>query len=218
MSSITGEAAAPSRAADALTGVDSGSTQARVLDAVVACAGRWGIDKTTVDDVAREAGVSRATIYRLFPGGKPAMVHLCTVREVAHMLGDLVDRIGRCPDLETALTTMLNEGTRMVEHQPAVAYMRSNEPAALRAFFSFDRLDRLFTLTATIVSPALQRFLEPDDAWAAVIWCARMVVSHSLNPSEAVDLRDRATASAMVRSFVLPGFPESEFQHPGDKT
>ncbi len=235
MSPITGEAVAPSRAADVLTGVDSGSTQAKVLDAVVACAGRWGIDKTTVGDVAREAGVSRATVYRLFPGGKPAMVHLCTVREVAGMLDDLVTRIETCTDLDDVLTTILSEGSRMVEEQPAIAYMRSHEPAALRAFFSFDRLDRLFELITSLVSPSLHRFLGADDAAAAVTWCARLVVSHSLNPTESVELSDRSAASELVRSFILPGFesgpvgsggvtldpqhrPQSQFQHPGDQT
>ena len=32
------------------------------------CIARWGTAKTTLDDIAREAGCSRATIYRLFPG------------------------------------------------------------------------------------------------------------------------------------------------------
>ena len=34
------------------------------------CIERHGMAKTTVDDVAAASGVSRATIYRIFPGGK----------------------------------------------------------------------------------------------------------------------------------------------------
>ena len=43
-------------------------TAARLLDATVACIARVGVSKTTLDDVAREAGCSRATLYRYFPG------------------------------------------------------------------------------------------------------------------------------------------------------
>ncbi len=37
--------------------------------------GPAGVAKTTVEDVAREAGVSRATVYRAFPGGRDEMVN-----------------------------------------------------------------------------------------------------------------------------------------------
>ena len=45
----------------------------RIVDATLRCVGRWGLAKTTLDDVAREAGCSRATVYRLFPGGKDSL-------------------------------------------------------------------------------------------------------------------------------------------------
>ena len=34
---------------------------------------RWGFAKLTIDDIADEARVSRATIYRMFPGGKDVL-------------------------------------------------------------------------------------------------------------------------------------------------
>ena len=42
----------------------------RVLRGAFECIERHGMAKTTVDDVATASGVSRATIYRIFPGGK----------------------------------------------------------------------------------------------------------------------------------------------------
>ena len=51
----------------------AGSTE-RLLQATFACVARYGIGKTTIEDVAREAGVSRATVYRQFPGGKDQLV------------------------------------------------------------------------------------------------------------------------------------------------
>jgi AcrR family transcriptional regulator len=42
-------------------------TAERVLIAAERCFARHGIAKTTMDDIAREAGVTRPTIYRYFP-------------------------------------------------------------------------------------------------------------------------------------------------------
>jgi AcrR family transcriptional regulator len=43
---------------------DAGEARERLLDAAERCFLRWGPAKTTLDDIAEEAGVSRATVYR----------------------------------------------------------------------------------------------------------------------------------------------------------
>ncbi len=48
---------------------------------------RWGVAETTLADVAREAGCSRATIYRTLAGGKQALVTSLAVRG-PNRLGD----------------------------------------------------------------------------------------------------------------------------------
>ncbi len=45
---------------------DTDDARAHLVDAALACFERFGIDKTTMDDIAREAGVSRPMIYRFF--------------------------------------------------------------------------------------------------------------------------------------------------------
>ena len=46
----------------------------RLLQATYDCVARWGLAKTTIEDAAREAGVSRATVYRYFPGGRDELL------------------------------------------------------------------------------------------------------------------------------------------------
>ena len=41
---------------------------AKVVEGALRAISRFGLSKLTVDDVAREAGISRATLYRYFPG------------------------------------------------------------------------------------------------------------------------------------------------------
>lgn len=50
---------------------DALATQ-RVIDAALRCLDQLGLDKTTVDDIARESSISRATLYRRF-GNKEAI-------------------------------------------------------------------------------------------------------------------------------------------------
>src|SRR5215469_10283501 len=39
----------------------------RILDALATLIARWGYGKTTVDDIAREAGVAKGTVYLHWP-------------------------------------------------------------------------------------------------------------------------------------------------------
>ncbi|MGE0880450.1 MAG: TetR/AcrR family transcriptional regulator [Acidimicrobiia bacterium] len=46
---------------------EESETRARILDAAIECFTQFGNDKTTLNDVARVAGLARQTIYRYFP-------------------------------------------------------------------------------------------------------------------------------------------------------
>ena len=50
------------------------ASRQEIIEATYACVARWGLAKTTVEDAAREAGVSRATVYRPFPGGREELI------------------------------------------------------------------------------------------------------------------------------------------------
>src|SRR3954463_10536563 len=61
----------------------------RVLAAAGRCIERYGINKTTIDDIAREAGMSRPSVYRHFADRDDLLVALIAqrsraLREQAH--------------------------------------------------------------------------------------------------------------------------------------
>src|ERR1700722_18080436 len=66
----------------------------RIADAANRCVARRGVAKTTVDDVAREAGCSRATVYRTFPGGKEEVISAVVDTEVARLFSALAVLMG----------------------------------------------------------------------------------------------------------------------------
>ena len=56
------------------------SVEQRILDAAAACIVAYGIERTTVTEIARRARVSRPTIYRRWPDIRWVIAELLTVR------------------------------------------------------------------------------------------------------------------------------------------
>ena len=51
---------------------DAQAAKARLMDAAEECFDRYGVVKTTMDDIAKTAGVSRPTVYRHFDDRDPS--------------------------------------------------------------------------------------------------------------------------------------------------
>jgi AcrR family transcriptional regulator len=58
-------------------------TRERILEATYTCVGRLGMAKTTMEDIAKQADLSRATLYRAFPGGREEVLDAVIRWEVA---------------------------------------------------------------------------------------------------------------------------------------
>src|SRR3989440_10810923 len=98
---------------------DPSSLEDRVVDAALRCIARWGVAKTTLDDVGREAGYSRATVYRLFPGGKEGLLDAVCRVELARFFAGLGSRLEAVADqgLEALLVAGMSEaGRRLLGH------------------------------------------------------------------------------------------------------
>ena len=67
---------------DATLRKDSAVIEHAVLDAALVCIHRLGFSKVTIDDICQESGVSRASVYRLFPGGRDVLFEALHVREL----------------------------------------------------------------------------------------------------------------------------------------
>ncbi|MBX7455445.1 TetR/AcrR family transcriptional regulator [Mycolicibacterium sp. 3033] len=69
---------------------DSG-VEKRILDAAAACILAYGVERTTMTEIARRARVSRPTIYRRWPDIRWVIAELLTVR-IAGVLEQIPDR------------------------------------------------------------------------------------------------------------------------------
>lgn len=177
---------------------------ARLLDAAVACIARVGVTKTTLDDVAREAGCSRATLYRNF-AGKPALLGSLVTREARALEGELQAAAAEAPSLEDAVVAIVVRAAGWLAAQPALQFVMVAEPEVLLPHLAFDGADRVLQAGARVVAPSLERFLGPARATRAGEWLARMILSYVSSPTDSVDLADPTSVRRLVADFVVPG-------------
>jgi AcrR family transcriptional regulator len=190
-----------SREADRVT-LDG--TAARILDGAVACIARVGVSKTTLDDVAREAGCSRATLYRYFPG-KPAVMGALVAREATVLTAELQAAAADTGSLSDAVVAIVVAAASWLAAQPALNFILTAEPEILLPHLAFDGADRVLRAGAEVVAPSLERFVGVDDSLRAGEWLARMILTYVSSPTDAVDLADPISVRRLVADFVVPG-------------
>lgn len=98
----------------------------RLLDAAEACFERFGIAKTTIEDVAKEASVSRATIYRYF-AGRDAVVSGVILRETERYLERVRPRVESQPDLGRAILEFVEVTLRAAVRDETVGLLFTSD-------------------------------------------------------------------------------------------
>ena len=179
----------------------------RVLDATKTCCERWGVAKVTIDDIATEAGVSRATLYRLFPGGRDVLYDALRVRETEEFMADLTERIRGAQGFEDLVVRVVTNATRMLQADEHLKLMLASEPGEVASDLTVAGLPRIFRAATLFFTPVFAPHIGRESSARLAEWLARVVISYFLAPSRFVDLSDDASATAFVRTFVLPAFP-----------
>jgi AcrR family transcriptional regulator len=187
----------------------------RAVQATLDCVARHGLAKTTFDDVAREAGCARATLYRYF-GGKRQLVRLTVTREAARIAARIRDAADAEPTLEDAVVAMVVRAARELREHESVQFLFAFEPELVLPHVTFDAGNRFLVSAGSAIVPALTRFLPPERAERAGEWLARVVLTHAVSPTSTIDLTDERAARALVREFVLPGLAGTESAVPTD--
>ncbi|MBV8462996.1 MAG: TetR/AcrR family transcriptional regulator [Acidimicrobiales bacterium] len=177
----------------------------RVVDAALACLARYGTAKTTVDDIARQAGLSRATIYRTFPGGREEILAAVVDTEAARFFSALGVRLGEASDLGEALVAGIVEASTRIRDHVALSYLVVHEPETILGHLAFRDSDRLMHAASRFTAPFLARWLRPAEAGRVAEWATRIVLSYALSPSPHTDLCDPEQAAHVVDTYVLPG-------------
>jgi len=202
-------------------------SRTRVIAAALRCMGRFGLSKTTVDDIAREAGLSRATVYRVFPGGREEIVRATIALELERFFDELAERLEVADGLEDRLVGAMTSAADQLARHEALGFLLAHEPELVLPRVSFGALDQVLAVTGAFLAPYLGDWLQPEDARRVGEWVTRLVLSHVVCPAGAAGLSapepvgwrsgrggELALQAAalgddearrLVRQFVLPG-------------
>lgn len=178
------------------------ATEVRVLEAVKTCCERWGVAKVTIDDVARESGVSRATLYRIFPGGKDVVFEAHRVYELDRFFTTLLGHVADADTLEDLLVSAVTCATRELRADEHLARMMSTEPGEVLTEMTVAGLPRIVSVATDYLVPLVDRFLPRPEGRALIEMVARLVISYFLAPSDLVDLADERSARAFLEPFL----------------
>jgi AcrR family transcriptional regulator len=181
----------------------------RILEGTYECVARQGISGTSIEDAARAAGVSRATIYRHFPGGRDELMGAVIVWETLRFFGRLAEKVDTAPDIESILVDALVFGHRAIEEHAVLQKILEAEPGLLLPKLSVEtaRLVELIRdfLVARFEGHGLPEGLAAHDA---ADYVARMLLSFMAAPGR-WDLADRDQVVTLVRSELVAGLSPS---------
>ena len=183
------------------------ATEVAVLEAVKVCCERWGIDRVTADDIAKQSGVSRATLYRLYPGGKDVIYEALRVYELDQFFSALLRNIDGASTLEDLLVSAVTCATIELRNNEHLAIMLASEPGAVVSDLTVEGLPRIVRVASAYIVPFVERFLPRDQSRSLIDLVVRLVISYFLSPAEFVDLSDEDSAREFLAPFVPPELP-----------
>jgi AcrR family transcriptional regulator len=182
------------------------SSRTKILEATYACIARSGLGKTTLEDAAREAGVSRATVYRHFPGGRDQLLREVIAWETARFFLRLAEAVAGVADFADMLEEALLFAHDAVERHEVLQRTLRAEPERLLPTLTVES-DRIRVAIVEFVVPHLEaapRRCPGVDARAAADHIARLLLSWIGAPGR-WDLTDRAQVQTLVRTELLAG-------------
>jgi AcrR family transcriptional regulator len=178
----------------------------RIADAALRCIATSGVKATTVEAIATEAGVGRATVYRHFPGGRAEVILAAGHREVERFASLLVADLETASTLEDLLVVAVSGSATALRSSGPIQELLSREPELVLPHLGFDRMPEVFVVGAELLRPHLRRFVADDRSADRVAeWVTRLVLSHEVVPAVDVDLHDPEQVRTHIRRFVLPG-------------
>ena len=163
----------------------------RVLDALERCLSRYGLQRTSMTDIAREMGVARTTLYRQVASLEEAMA-LMSSRRFHRFLDELVALSAEGLSAAT-FTQLIVRTVRAALEDPVAQRVLHDEPEILGHYLTSGSLTALAEQIIELLTPVLRAamatgLIEASDPVLAAGWIVRIVLGLGAVPPPDDDL------------------------------
>ena len=191
------------------------ATDVAILEAALEQLALTGIRRTSADDVARRAGVNRATLYRRF-GSRERLLAAAYLHEAGRVLEELTARVPDVPadpgsDFDPAenVVTMFTEAVTLMRSHPLLQRMLEVDHDQIARSMTVGATDVL-AFAADVLAHRVRELhrwrgteppADPQDLGHTV---ARLIHSLVLTPGGGPDLDSPASARRYAATVVAP--------------
>lgn len=179
----------------------------QILDAAREQFMTFGLRRSTVDDVAKRAGVSRVTVYRRI-GNKDGLVSACLLREYRRFVVEVDEAVAALPTTEDRIVEGFVAVLGHIREHPLVGGLLRLEPEIMLPFLTVESGPALVAMRGYVAGRLREARRaegrpEADPAPVAELM-VRITVSFLLNPVSCFELDDDEQLRAFARRYLVP--------------
>ena len=184
-------------------------TRERIMQAAVSCAETSSVGGFALEAGAASAGVSRTTIYRYCPGGRPQLVQETATWEIARFWARLAEAVEDLPTLEEQLVAGLVIGRKLIQKSQLLENMVDSEMLELVAAVQPSEplvhgVIRDYMRDLLIKEQAAGRLRPGMTPELGADYLMRMTLSWMASPT-GLDLSDQVATHSVIRTQFLAG-------------
>lgn len=157
-----------------------------------------------MEDIAREAGLARVTLYSHF-STKDEILGAALLRELTVFLTELEDELARHDDPEARVVETIIVAVRTLRSHEVVQQLLRTEPELLLPFLVGDSppmgLAREWAAERMLSASDVDFVIEPQPGGELVM---RLIHSLVLSPSSSYDLDDDDDLRRLVKAWFVP--------------
>lgn len=182
-------------------------THKRILDAAYDLFLDFGLRRTTIEDIAKRAGIGRPTLYRRF-GDKDAVMQAVIMRESRRLITAVWSQVKDIHDPAQMLARSFVVATRTVATHPLTQRLLQTEPEFILPHMT-TKAGPFIDIGHMLIGPAAKK-LQAQGQLSAVDMdylleaLARLFISIILTPSALVSADSEEKLEKMAQVFILP--------------
>ncbi|MEZ5505660.1 MAG: helix-turn-helix domain-containing protein [Gammaproteobacteria bacterium] len=186
---------------------DQDAMQRRIIEAAYELFVTFGLRRTTIEDIAKRAGVGRPTVYRRF-GDKDTIVQAVLTRESRRLIMSVGAQVEQVRPASRLLIQSFVIGVRTVSRHPLLQRLLESEPELILPYLTL-RAGPLIEIGHLLTADFLQTLqleggLKRTQAEYLLEVLGRLFISIVITPSLRLRADDDASLERLVQQFMEP--------------